>query len=49
MIDILNRFVIELEDLLKYNNLNGIVLQAGSKLQIPVKRERDEDEPEEID
>ncbi len=39
LLDILNRFGIELEDLLKYNNLNGMMLQAGSKLQIPVKRE----------
>ncbi len=46
MLDILNRFGIELEDLLKYNNLNGIVLQAGSKLQIPVKRERSEEDDE---
>lgn len=46
MLDILNRFGIELEDLLKYNNLNGIVLQAGSKLQIPVKRERSDEEEE---
>ncbi len=44
LLDILNRFGIELEDLLKYNNLNGMMLQAGSRLQIPVKRE---DEPEE--
>ena len=41
LLDILNRFGIELEDLLKYNNLNGIILQAGSKLQIPVKKERE--------
>ncbi|MDD6035686.1 MAG: LysM peptidoglycan-binding domain-containing protein [Lachnospiraceae bacterium] len=41
MLDILNRFGIELDDLLKYNNLNGIVLQTGSKLQIPVKREKE--------
>ena len=47
MLDILNRFGIELEDLLKYNNLNGIVLQAGSKLQIPVRKERETDEEEE--
>lgn len=46
MLDILNRFGIELEDLLKYNNLNGIVLQAGSRLQIPVKRERSGDDDE---
>ena len=39
LLDILNRFGIELEDLLKYNNLNGMMLQAGSKLQIPVKKE----------
>ncbi|MGN1084100.1 MAG: LysM peptidoglycan-binding domain-containing protein [Lachnospiraceae bacterium] len=43
LLDILNRFGIEMEDLLKYNNLNGIVLHAGSKLQIPVKRERDDE------
>lgn len=46
MLDVLNRFGIELEDLLKYNNLNGIMLQAGSKLQIPVRRERGETENE---
>lgn len=46
MLDVLNRFGIELEDLLKYNNLNGIMLQAGSKLQIPVRRERGEMENE---
>ena len=39
LLDILNRFGIELEDLLKYNNLNGMMLQAGSRLQIPVKKE----------
>ncbi len=46
MLDILNRFGIELDDLLKYNNLNGIVLQTGSKLQIPVKRERETENEE---
>lgn len=44
LLDILNRFGIELEDLLKYNNLNGILMQAGSKLQIPVKREQGTEE-----
>lgn len=47
ILDVLNRFGIELEDLLKYNNLNGIMLQTGSKLQIPVRRERDDNETEE--
>ena len=47
MLDILNRFGIELEDLLKYNNLNGILMQAGSKLQIPVKREQGTEEEDE--
>ena len=47
LLDILNRFGIELEDLLKYNNLNGILMQAGSKLQIPVKREQDGEEEDE--
>ena len=47
MLDVLNRFGIELEDLLKYNNLNGIMLQAGSKLQIPVRKERETEEEEE--
>ena len=46
MLDILNRFGIELDDLLKYNNLNGIVLQTGSKLQIPVKREKETENEE---
>ncbi len=46
LLDILNRFGIELEDLLKYNNLNGMLLQAGSKLQIPVRRDGDEGEDE---
>lgn len=46
MLDVLNRFGIELEDLLKYNNLNGIMLQAGSKLQIPVRKERETEEDE---
>ena len=44
LLDVLNRFGIELEDLLKYNNLNGMLLQVGSKLQIPVRKERDGDE-----
>ena len=39
LLDILNRFGIELEDLLKYNNLNGMMLQSGSKLQILVKKD----------
>lgn len=47
LLDILNRFGIELEDLLKYNNLNGILMQAGSKLQIPVKREQGTEEEDE--
>ena len=47
LLDVLNRFGIELEDLLKYNNLNGMMLQAGSKLQIPVKREQDGEEEDE--
>ncbi len=47
LLDVLNRFGIELEDLLKYNNLNGMLLQVGSKLQIPVRKERDGDEEEE--
>ena len=46
LLDILNRFGIELEDLLKYNNLNGMLLQAGSKLQIPVRRDGEEGEEE---
>lgn len=46
LLDILNRFGIELEDLLKYNNLNGMQLQAGSKLQIPVRKDREEEENE---
>ncbi|MBR6536695.1 MAG: LysM peptidoglycan-binding domain-containing protein [Lachnospiraceae bacterium] len=46
LLDILNRFGIELEDLLKYNNLNGMMLQAGSRLQIPVKREGEIEEDE---
>ncbi len=44
LLDVLNRFGIELEDLLKYNNLNGMLLQIGSKLQIPVRKEQDGDE-----
>ena len=47
LLDILNRFGIELEDLLKYNNLNGMMLQAGSRLQIPVKKEGEPEEDEE--
>lgn len=47
LLDVLNRFGIELEDLLKYNNLNGMLLQIGSKLQIPVRKEQDGDEEEE--
>lgn len=47
LLDVLNRFGIELEDLLKYNNLNGMLLQVGSKLQIPVRKEQDGDEEEE--
>lgn len=47
ILDILNRFGIELEDFLKYNNLNGIVLYPGMKLQIPVKREEGDMEEEE--
>lgn len=46
VLDILNRFGIELEDLLKYNNLNGMMLQAGSRLQIPVKKEGEAEEDE---
>ncbi len=46
LLDILNRFGIELEDLLKYNNLNGMMLQAGSRLQIPVKKEDESEEDE---
>ena len=46
LLDILNRFGIELEDLLKYNNLNGMMLLAGSRLQIPVKREGEIEEDE---
>lgn len=42
ILDILNRFGIELEDFLKYNNLNGIMLYPGMKLQIPVKREQED-------
>lgn len=44
LLDVLNRFGIELEDLLKYNNLNGMLLKTGSKLQIPVRREEDAEE-----
>ncbi len=47
ILDILNRFGIELEDFLKYNNLNGIMLYPGMKLQIPVKREQEDMEEEE--
>jgi len=46
LLEILNRFGIELEDLLKYNNLNGIVMQTGAKLQIPVRKERETNEME---
>ena len=46
LLDILNRFGIELEDLLKYNNLNGMMLQAGSRLQIPVRKEDETEENE---
>jgi hypothetical protein len=46
LLDILNRFGIELEDLLKYNNINGMMLQSGSRLQIPVKREDEEEDME---
>ena len=46
LLDVLNRFGIELEDLLKFNNLNGIMIQPGSKLQIPVKKEPRENEEE---
>lgn len=46
LLDVLNRFGIELEDLLKFNNLNGIMIQPGSKLQIPVKKEPRENEGE---
>lgn len=42
ILDILNRFGIELEDFLKYNNLNGIMLYPGMKLQIPVRREQED-------
>jgi len=42
LLDVLNRFGIELEDLLKYNNLNGMMLKTGAKLQIPVKRDDDD-------
>ena len=47
ILDILNRFGIELEDFLKYNNLNGIMLYPGMKLQIPVRREQEDMEEEE--
>ncbi len=47
LLDVLNRFGIELEDLLKYNNLNGMLLKTGSKLQIPVRREEDAEEDDE--
>ena len=47
ILDILNRFGIELEDFLKYNNLNGIMLYPGMKLQIPVRREQEDAEEEE--
>lgn len=48
ILDVLNRFGIELEDLLKFNNLNGMMLSTGLKLQIPMKKEReDETEKEE--
>lgn len=43
ILEILNRFGIELEDLLKYNNLNGLIMQSGSKLQIPVRREQEDE------
>lgn len=46
LLDVLNRFGIELEDLLKYNNLNGMLLRTGSKLQIPVRREGEAEEEE---
>lgn len=46
LLDVLNRFGIELEDLLKYNNLNGMLLQAGSKLQIPVRKEGETEDME---
>lgn len=47
LLDVLNRFGIELEDLLKYNNLNGMLLKTGSKLQIPVRKEEDAEEEDE--
>ena len=46
LLDILKRFGIELEDLRKYNNLNGMLLQVGSKLQIPVRRDGEAEEDE---
>ena len=42
LFDILNQFGIELEDFLKYNNLNGIELKEGTKVQIPMREENDE-------
>ena len=42
LFDILNQFGIELEDFLKYNNLNGLELREGTRVQIPMREENDE-------
>ena len=44
LLDILQRFDIDLEDFLKYNNLNGMELRPGLRIQIPVENEEKDDD-----
>ena len=41
--DILDEFEISLEDLLNFNELDDIMLLPGSKVKVPVRRDRDDD------
>ena len=41
--DVLDEFEISLEDLLNFNELDDIMLLPGSKVKVPVRRDRDDD------
>ena len=41
--DILDEFEISLEELLNFNELDDIMLLPGSKVKVPVRRDRDDD------
>ena len=41
--DILDEFEITLEELLNFNELDDIMLLPGSKVKVPVRRDRDDD------